>query len=73
VSFIDSGARIDGKVLGQLVGSADELIGAIARYMDDDTLRSIEGAKCRDYVVQKHSLERVLPLYEQVLNEEFGT
>jgi glycosyltransferase involved in cell wall biosynthesis len=69
VSFVDCGARVDGRPVGRTVQSMEEMIGVVTALMSDEETRAKEGEVCRGFVERYHSLERILDLYETV----FGT
>ena len=65
VSYVDSGARLNGRPLGRIVASPGEMINVIVNLMDDDAEREVVGDECRRYLQQNHSLDHVLDLYEE--------
>lgn len=66
VSFFDSGARANGKPIGRIVGSIEEMTDAVADLLENDAARSRLGEECRKYVESYHSPDRALDLYEEV-------
>ena len=66
VSFVDSGARLNGKTVGSVVASLDDMLATIVQLMEDRSERLRIGSECAEYVRQVHSPDRVLGLYESV-------
>ncbi len=68
LSFVDSGARLDGRPVGRTVESITEMKRAITNLMEDDAMRQREGRRCREYIEEHHSLDRILDRYEQIFS-----
>jgi glycosyltransferase involved in cell wall biosynthesis len=66
VSFVDCGARVDGRPPGRVVGSVEEMVSAVASLGSDPESRAAEGARCRTYVEQNHAPERIARLYDEI-------
>lgn len=69
VSFVDSGARIDGEVPGAVVGSLEEMAATVGDWLRDAALRERIGGRCRAYVERHHAVEHVLGIYERLFEE----
>lgn len=69
ISFIDSGARLDGEPVGFRVDSAAQMAERIDGLLVNEAGRRQQGQRCRQYVESNHSPEHVLALYEQVFDE----
>jgi glycosyltransferase involved in cell wall biosynthesis len=69
VSFIDAGARLDGKDVGLRARSLAEMIQAVGELTSNDARRELEGRRCYSYFERCHSPERILDLYEQTIRE----
>ncbi len=69
VSMFDCGARMDGKPLGRVAGSFEEMVVTTERMMGDDIERVSAGERCRMYVAQNHCRNRILNQYEQVFDD----
>lgn len=69
VSFVDSGARLDGRPIGRTVNSMAEMTRMVEDLMLDEAMRKAEGEFCRQYTEKNHSLDRVLDRYEQIFSE----
>jgi glycosyltransferase involved in cell wall biosynthesis len=69
VSFVDSGARMNGVAVGCQVGSIEEMTACISRLLLDEAERSRLGATCRQYYESSHASDLVLELYEKVIAE----
>ena len=72
LSFIDSGARADGRPVGLRVHTMDEMISSATNLLADRAERIREGLRCRDYCESNHGMEKVLDLYEQLFHELFN-
>lgn len=66
ISFVDSGARIDGRPVGRSVESIADMKSAVRNLMLDQAQRQGEGQMCRAYIEANHSLDRILDRYEQI-------
>jgi glycosyltransferase involved in cell wall biosynthesis len=66
VSFVDSGARLDGRPVGRIVTSFGEMVEAVRTLLEDPAERAHLGALAREYVHSHHDLDRVLDLYEDL-------
>jgi glycosyltransferase involved in cell wall biosynthesis len=69
VSFIDSGARLDGEPIGLRVDSLGEMVAKVKGLLSDSSRREQEGQRCAAYFKQHHSPERIVDLYEQAFQE----
>ena len=69
VSFVDAGARFDGRPVGHIVLQQDEMLSEVDRLLKDDRARRQEGLRSREYVRTTHSAEAVVPLYERHFEE----
>jgi glycosyltransferase involved in cell wall biosynthesis len=67
VSFIDSGARLDGEPVGVRVHTPAELRDTVALLTGDDTLRSKWERAGKAYADRHHAADRVLDKYESLL------
>lgn len=73
VSFVDSGARLEGEPIGALVGDISEMAKAVERLASNEELWSARGQLARRYYERFHKPETVIDLYEQVFNELMGS
>lgn len=69
VSFIDSGARLEGRPVGRQVGSSVEMSSCVANWLTDDLARARKGSRCREYFMAVHSPSRVLDMYDRVFSQ----
>jgi glycosyltransferase involved in cell wall biosynthesis len=69
VSFVDAGAWLDGKPIGLIVSSFEEMVATVAELASNDLVRLNEGQRCTTYVERNHFPERIVELYEQVFKE----
>lgn len=69
VSFVDSGARIHGRIPGKVVRNQLDLCQTVEGLMDAPVERKELGLLGRDYVRQTHSPDKVLDLYEAVIRD----
>jgi glycosyltransferase involved in cell wall biosynthesis len=69
VSFVDSGARLDGKPIGVRISSLEEMVATVAALASNDSVRLQEGQRCAEYVERNHSPEKIVRLYEQVFED----
>lgn len=69
VSFIDSGARLKGMNIGLVVNSIEELIATIREASTDPVKYSRIGQDCKKYVAENHAPERILDIYESIIQE----
>jgi glycosyltransferase involved in cell wall biosynthesis len=72
ISFVDCGARVDGRPVGCIAGSMEEMVGLVASMLSDDAKRSHKGEICRQYVEHHHSLDYVLDIYEEIFKQLAG-
>lgn len=73
VSFVDCGARAEGKVVGRHVGSMSELTSCVADWLDNEPARHEQGKICRAYLEANHSIQSVIDLYEDLFAEVMST
>lgn len=66
VSFVDSGARLDGRAVGCQVADVDEMIDCVEKWLVDEQERLEVGTRCHEYFESNHSPKHALDLYEQV-------
>jgi glycosyltransferase involved in cell wall biosynthesis len=66
VSFIDAGARLNGRLVGMRVSTMQEMVKQVAELAADDSLRLSEGGQGEEYVDRMHSPATVIPLYERL-------
>lgn len=66
VSFVDAGARLQGRPVGLTTSSTKELIATVAGLIANEAKRLEEGRRGAEYVTQNHSPESILELYEQI-------
>jgi glycosyltransferase involved in cell wall biosynthesis len=66
VSFIDAGARLDGKPIGAVVNGLEELVEVVATLVKDDVAARAEGGASLRYFNRFHSIESVIPAYESL-------
>lgn len=64
VSFVDSGARVDGRPVGCIVGSFDEMVATVRKLLANPAERHRLGEIAKGYVRANHDMERVLDRYE---------
>jgi glycosyltransferase involved in cell wall biosynthesis len=69
VSFVDCGARLDGRPVGFIVNSLAEMKAWVAKLATDFDLRFAEGARCLAYLECNHLPDRVIPQYEHLFAE----
>jgi glycosyltransferase involved in cell wall biosynthesis len=65
VSFIDAGARLEGRAVGVIVKEPSELAAAVGKLLANDDIRVREGLRGRDYVMKTHAPDAVVPVYEK--------
>jgi glycosyltransferase involved in cell wall biosynthesis len=68
VSFVDSGARLNGKQVGRIVASVDDMVSSIRELLEDSSERAHLGQVARNYAENNHGLDRVLDLYEELFS-----
>jgi glycosyltransferase involved in cell wall biosynthesis len=68
VSFVDSGAQIDGKPIGHVVDSIEEMIKITEELLLNESIRIRHGAICREYVEANHAPDVVLNLYAELFD-----
>lgn len=64
VSFVDSGARVNGEPIGRVVDSIDDMRAAVGDLLERHTERTRLGAECKIYVERNHGTDRILGLYQ---------
>lgn len=69
VSFVDSGARLEGKPVGIRVKSMDSMITAVADLTSSEPTRLLEGRRCELYFEKFHSIERIVDLYDEIFRD----
>ena len=69
VSFIDSGARMDGQPVGVLVKTANEMSKAITDLLENDVKRSRLAKESKEYVELNHAPDRILDHYEKLFTD----
>jgi glycosyltransferase involved in cell wall biosynthesis len=69
ISFIDSGARMEGRKVGVQVDTFNEMYEVVSQLMCDGATRSKIGQESRKYMEAVHSTDRVLDLYEQLFTD----
>lgn len=69
VSFVDSGARLEGEAVGGLVGNVGEMAEAVERLASNEDLWSAKGRLARHYYERFHKPDTVIDMYEQVFRE----
>jgi glycosyltransferase involved in cell wall biosynthesis len=65
ISFVDAGARLDGKPVGMRIQSFAELLELVNRVSIDEAARMEEGQRCAEYVERTHSPDVIIELYER--------
>ncbi len=73
VSFIDSGARLEGEPVGGLVGDVRGMAEAVEHLASNRELWLARGQLARRYYERFHKPETVIDLYEQVFDELMGS
>jgi glycosyltransferase involved in cell wall biosynthesis len=71
LSFVDCGARAEGRPLGSQVSSIKEMMSCLTTWFSNDDQRIMEGERCREFFQKNHSTARVLDLYERLFCELF--
>lgn len=66
VSFVDSGARLNGRPVGRIVANIEELIAEASFLMKNPAACESLGRECMDYVQRNHAPERILDMYEEI-------
>lgn len=69
VSFVDSGARFEGRPVGYVVESLAELISAIRELSGDPEKREQLATESRRYITENHAPEKILDRYEEIIQE----
>lgn len=69
ISFVDCGAVFEGKPIGTVVNSLEEMAAAIAKLAAAENERVAEGNRAREYVLKNHSTDHVLDLFERMADE----
>lgn len=69
VSFVDSGARMNGQPVGVAVKSSEEMIKVVSNLENDAETRSRLGRIAKEYVTLNHSPDRVLDRYQELFRE----
>jgi glycosyltransferase involved in cell wall biosynthesis len=64
VSFFDPDAYIDGKSVGVVVKSMEEMISRVKNLKSDDALWKVYSEDCRRYFWQNFSLDKICDEYE---------
>jgi glycosyltransferase involved in cell wall biosynthesis len=72
VSFVDSGARYDGQIVGRLAKSSAQMAEIIGYWLQNESERVREGLRCHEYVHRNHSPERILEMYERLFCNIYG-
>jgi glycosyltransferase involved in cell wall biosynthesis len=68
VSFVDAGARLDGRPVGRQVATLDEMADAVSGLASLETVRILEGQRCLTYFEANHLLDRTVDLYENIFD-----
>lgn len=68
VSFVDCGARDDGRPLGAVVTNLDEMTAAVDQYWYDNAYWAKEGARAQGYFNLNHSPQVVIAKYCELLD-----
>jgi len=68
IASVDPDGIIRREGLGEVVGSLDELEGAVRRWLADPVLRGAAGERARAYVKARHSPDRVLECFAAFLD-----
>jgi glycosyltransferase involved in cell wall biosynthesis len=71
ISFVDCGARRGGQPIGEIVTSPEEMKRSIKHLMKNNELRIRIGSECERYAREKHSMETVLSMYEELIDSLF--
>jgi len=69
VAFVDTGARLRGEPLYQVVEGVEEAVGEVERLFTDEAHWARASARCREYFGSTHSPSRVLERFEGLLGE----
>jgi glycosyltransferase involved in cell wall biosynthesis len=69
VSFVDAGARLEGKPVGLTTNSIKEMIATVAGLISSDARRLEEGRRGAKYVVRNHSPKSIVELYKQIFED----
>ena len=69
VSFIDAGARMDGRPVGLRVNSFDDMVGTVAALVSNDSDLLREGQRCEAHFRGSHSPDKVVGHYQRVFKE----
>ncbi len=69
VSFVDCGARADGRSVGVAVASFAELVDTVSGLLANDSRRHDLGATSEAYVREHHFPERILDCYEALFEQ----
>lgn len=64
VSFVDCGARWEGRALGRQVDCMDEMVSCVRQWFSDEPSRAREGTRCQEYFERNHAVAIVVDLYE---------
>jgi glycosyltransferase involved in cell wall biosynthesis len=72
VSLVDCGAYEDGKRLGYVVSTLEEMQSVIKRLMSDPEEMSKEGNRCRAHYLRHHSPDSVIKIYAELFGELMG-
>ncbi len=67
VSFVDSGARLNGEPVGEIVATLPEMVSTVKKLLDSPSERARLGTLASEYVRAQHGMDRVLDLYENLL------
>lgn len=68
VSFVDAGARLEGRPVGTQVATLDEMVEAISVLASADSARIQEGQRCMTYFEANHLVDRNVDLYENIFD-----
>ena len=69
VSFVDSGARLDGVPVGLRVSSLEQLVATVSEQLSNVQARLKLGQRCAEYVEKHHSPEKIVELYARAFEE----
>jgi glycosyltransferase involved in cell wall biosynthesis len=66
ISFVDCGARLNRRPIGQVVNSTDAMISSVTFLLENESARTRLGQDCKTYAQNNHALDRILDLYEDI-------
>lgn len=69
VSFVDCGAREEGRAIGRACRNFEEMKDAVALLCEDDALWAREGERARRYFLGRHTVEKVVNRYAELIDQ----